>query len=134
MLQQTRVEQAIAYYRTFIRVFPNICSLAEASETKVLKLWEGLGYYSRCRNMIATARYICQQLNGNFPADYKRIASLKGIGPYTAAAIASFAYKLPYAVVDGNVKRVLARFFKIEYPWIHGREKTRPKISGQIIG
>jgi len=114
MLQQTRVEQAIAYYRTFIRVFPDICSLAEASETKVLKLWEGLGYYSRCRNMIATARYICQQLNGNFPADYKRIASLKGIGPYTAAAIASFAYKLPYAVVDGNVKRVLARFFKIE--------------------
>jgi A/G-specific adenine glycosylase len=90
--------------------------LANAKEEKVLKLWEGLGYYNRCKNLIFTARYISKKLNGVFPNDYESLLSLKGVGPYTAAAIASFAYNLPYAVVDGNVFRVLARFYGIHTP------------------
>ncbi len=123
ILQQTRVEQGEAYYRSFLTAFPNISSLARADETLVFKLWEGLGYYRRCRNLIETARYVDEHLNGNFPADYNAIIALKGVGPYTAAAIASFAFGLPYAVVDGNVKRVLARFFKIEVPVDTGEGK-----------
>lgn len=116
LLQQTRAEQAINYYHSFTKSFPDICTLARAPDRTVLKLWEGLGYYSRCRNMIETAQYVCNELNGVFPSDYQDIISLKGIGSYTAAAISSFAFKLPYAVVDGNVKRVLARFFGIQTP------------------
>ncbi len=98
----------------FIKNFPTIQKLAKASDEKVMKLWEGLGYYSRCRNLLATARFITEELNGKFPASYNEIKALKGVGPYTAAAIASFAYNLPYAVLDGNVYRVLARFFGVD--------------------
>src|SRR5579859_1431456 len=113
ILQQTRVQQGWAYYEKFINAFPTIKDLAAALEQKVFKLWEGLGYYSRCRNLIATARKISDEYNGRFPHTYEEILALKGVGPYTAAAIASFAYNLPHAVVDGNVVRVLARFFGI---------------------
>jgi A/G-specific adenine glycosylase len=113
ILQQTRVEQGTAYYQNFIRVFPNVHKLANAPDKEVLKLWEGLGYYSRCRNLIATAKIISKEMNGRFPDNYEDIKSLKGIGPYTAAAISSFAFDLPHAVVDGNVFRVLARLFGI---------------------
>lgn len=113
ILQQTRVEQGLDYYNNFIRTFPTIHKLSAASETKIFKLWEGLGYYSRCKNLIATAKYIDIQLHGKFPDKYDAILALKGIGPYTAAAISSFAFNLPHAVVDGNVFRVLARYFGI---------------------
>ncbi len=114
ILQQTRVEQGWAYYERFIKSFPTVQSLAAAPETKVFKLWEGLGYYTRCKNLIATAKHIAYELKGQFPGSYEAILSLKGIGPYTASAIASFAYNLPYAVVDGNVFRILARYFEID--------------------
>jgi A/G-specific adenine glycosylase len=113
ILQQTRVGQGKNYYEKFITAFPTIHDLAAAPEEKVFKLWEGLGYYNRCRNLIATARKIVADYGGRFPASFDEILALKGIGPYTAAAIASFAFNLPYAVVDGNVTRVLARFFGI---------------------
>lgn len=116
ILQQTRVEQGWAYYEKFIEAFPTIADLAAAPEKKVFKLWEGLGYYSRCRNLIATAKKIAEEYKGKFPEHYEEIRKLKGIGPYTAAAIASFAYNLPYAVVDGNVQRVLARYHGITTP------------------
>lgn len=116
ILQQTRVEQGWAYYNRFIQHYPDIKKLAAAPEKDIFKLWEGLGYYIRCRNLIATAKYIAAELNGIFPTTYHDILQLKGIGAYTAAAIASFAYNLPYAVVDGNVMRVLARYFAIETP------------------
>lgn len=116
ILQQTRVEQGLNYYIRFLQAFPTINHLAEASETVVFKLWEGLGYYTRCKNLIATAKYISIHLNGVFPNNYNDILQLKGIGPYTAAAIASFAFNLPYAVVDGNVFRVLARYFALANP------------------
>ncbi len=113
ILQQTRVEQGIMYYVNFINKFPDIKKLASATETEVYKMWEGLGYYSRCRNLIATAKHIAKDMNGIFPKSYAEILLLKGIGPYTAAAISSFAYNLPFAVVDGNVMRVLSRFLGI---------------------
>src|SRR5580698_6946480 len=113
ILQQTRVEQGWAYYERFLEAFPTIGDLAIAPEQKVFKLWEGLGYYSRCRNLIATAKKIDAEYNGQFPTTYEEILALKGIGPYTAAAIASFAFGLPHAVVDGNVTRVLSRYFGI---------------------
>lgn len=116
ILQQTRVDQGLAYYNNFIKVFPTVRDLARAPETKVFKLWEGLGYYTRCKNLIATAKYIHENLKGKFPDQYQDILALKGIGPYTAAAIASFAFNLPHAVVDGNVFRVLSRYFGIEIP------------------
>lgn len=116
ILQQTRVEQGWAYYERFISKFPNVNDLAMAPENEVFKLWEGLGYYSRCRNLIATARRISFEKGGIFPDNYKDIADLKGIGPYTAAAISSFAFNLPHAVVDGNVIRVLSRVFGINAP------------------
>jgi A/G-specific adenine glycosylase len=113
ILQQTRVEQGWAYYEKFIKAFPTVHHLAKAPEEMVFKLWEGLGYYTRCKNLIATARYISANYKGIFPNTYEDIIQLKGIGPYTAAAIASFAFNLPYAVVDGNVFRVLSRYFGI---------------------
>lgn len=116
ILQQTRVEQGWAYYNKFITEFPTVKQLAKAPDEKVFKLWEGLGYYSRCKNLLETARIISHHHKGVFPADYQTIRQLKGIGPYTAAAIASFAFNLPYAVVDGNVQRVLARYFGISTP------------------
>lgn len=114
ILQQTRVEQGWEYYNRFIKTFPTIEKLAKAPEQKVFKLWEGLGYYTRCKNLMATARFISKEKQGKFPDSYVEILSLKGVGPYTAAAITSFAFNLPYAVVDGNVFRVLARFFAID--------------------
>ncbi|MBL7741182.1 MAG: A/G-specific adenine glycosylase [Chitinophagaceae bacterium] len=116
ILQQTRVEQGWSYYNNFIRSFPDVHALAKAPEAKVFKLWEGLGYYSRCRNLIVSAKYISGDLKGKFPDSYEKINTLKGVGPYTAAAISSFAFNLPYAVVDGNVFRVLARIFGIRTP------------------
>lgn len=113
ILQQTRVDQGINYYLRFIKKYPTVLKLAAASDDEVFKLWEGLGYYSRCKNILATARHISLELNGKFPDNFENILKLKGIGPYTAAAIASFAFNLPYAVVDGNVSRVLARYFGI---------------------
>ena len=114
ILQQTRVEQGTAYYERFIHNFPTIKDLAKAQDEVVFKLWEGLGYYNRCKNLLATARFVANELDGIFPSDYDEIVSLKGIGPYTAAAIASFAFNKPYAVVDGNVFRVLSRLFAID--------------------
>lgn len=114
ILQQTRVEQGLAYYNNFIRTFPTVQQLAKAPDEKVFKCWEGLGYYSRCRNLLATARTIVKERNGQFPDTYEEILALKGVGPYTAAAISSFAFQLPHAVVDGNVFRVLSRFFGID--------------------
>lgn len=114
ILQQTRVQQGIVYYNRFIQAFPDIASLATANEIEVYKLWEGLGYYSRCKNLVATARLIHEDFSGIFPGNYETILSLRGIGNYTASAIASFAFNLPYAVLDGNVFRVLSRFFGCE--------------------
>lgn len=116
ILQQTRVEQGLPYFERFREAFPTVRALSDASLDLVLKHWEGLGYYSRARNLHATARYISGELDGRFPDTYEAIKALKGIGPYTAAAIASFAFGLPHAVVDGNVYRVLARIFGIAEP------------------
>ena len=116
ILQQTRVEQGWAYYERFLEAFPTVVQLARAPQQKVFKLWEGLGYYNRCRNLIETAKTIATTYKGQFPSSYEAILALKGIGPYTAAAIASFAFALPHAVVDGNVERVLARYFGISTP------------------
>ena len=113
ILQQTRVEQGLEYYNRFLTAFPGIHQLANAPETTVFKLWEGLGYYTRCKNLIATAKYVSNDLKGKFPEVYEDILTLKGVGPYTAAAIGSFAFNLPRAVVDGNVFRVLSRYFGI---------------------
>jgi len=116
ILQQTRVEQGLAYYERFVERFPTIENLAAANEDEVLKLWQGLGYYSRARNLHFTAKTICKNLNGKFPNNYAEIRKLKGIGDYTAAAIASFCFNQPHPVVDGNVYRVLSRVFGITTP------------------
>lgn len=113
ILQQTRVEQGTPYYLKFIKAFPTVKQLANASEDKVLNLWQGLGYYSRARNLHHTAKTISSHYNGQFPKSFEEIRSLKGIGDYTASAIASIAFNLPHAVVDGNVYRVLSRVYKI---------------------
>ena len=113
ILQQTRVEQGIGYYLKFIENYPTVNDLASSPDNEVFKHWEGLGYYSRCRNLLHSARTIVTQFNGQFPETYDALLKLKGIGSYTAAAIASFAYDMPHAVVDGNVLRVLARYFGI---------------------
>ncbi len=116
ILQQTRVEQGLPYFERFKENYPTVHDLAAAPADGVMKLWEGLGYYSRARNLHATAKNIAENMNGIFPATHAEILKLKGVGPYTAAAIASFAYDLPHAVVDGNVYRVLSRTFGIATP------------------
>jgi A/G-specific adenine glycosylase len=116
ILQQTRIAQGTAYFEKFIDEFPTVFELANADEKKVLKLWQGLGYYSRARNLHITARKIAEELNGEFPGSHKELLALKGVGDYTASAIASIAFELPHAVVDGNVYRVLSRFFGISTP------------------
>jgi len=116
ILQQTRVEQGLKYYEKFITAFPDVHQLANAHERSIYKCWEGLGYYTRCKNLIVTAQNVSKNLKGRFPDNYDEIKKLKGIGPYTAAAIASFAFNEQRAVVDGNVFRVLARIFGIEEP------------------
>jgi A/G-specific adenine glycosylase len=116
ILQQTRVEQGTPYFERFRETFPTVFDLAKADEDAVLKLWEGLGYYSRARNLHFTAQHIAEEFQGEFPDTYEELLKLKGVGPYTAAAIASFAFGRPTAVVDGNVYRVLARYFGLDLP------------------
>ncbi|MEI6852496.1 MAG: A/G-specific adenine glycosylase [Bacteroidota bacterium] len=116
IMQQTRVAQGTQYYHRFLERFPDIISLVEADESEVLKIWQGLGYYSRARNMHEAARQILNDHNGIFPSDYKSLIKIKGIGSYTAAALLSFGYNLPYPVIDGNVKRILSRLFAIDQP------------------
>ena len=114
MLQQTRVAQGMPYFLSFTTAFPTVFDLAAAHEEEVLKLWQGLGYYSRARNLHKTAQYIASDLAGIFPDNYSDLLKLKGVGEYTAAAIASFSYNEAVPVVDGNVFRVLSRYFDIE--------------------
>jgi len=116
ILQQTRVNQGLDYYHRFIERFPDVNSLAAATEDEVLKYWQGLGYYSRARNLHKAAHQIINKHKGVFPNTYEEVIQLAGIGDYTAAAICSFAYNLPFAVVDGNVFRVLSRLFGIDTP------------------
>jgi A/G-specific adenine glycosylase len=113
MLQQTRVEQATPYFQNFISLFPTVFDLAKAEQQEVLKAWEGLGYYSRARNLHSAAKTVVEDYEGKVPDTYKEIIKLKGIGPYTAAAVTSIAFNKPNAVVDGNVIRVLTRYFGI---------------------
>lgn len=115
MLQQTQVVTVIPYYERFLDWFPTVADLAQAPEEKLLKAWEGLGYYSRVRNMQAAAQQIMTEFGGNFPNTHADISKLKGVGPYTAGAIASIAFNLPEPAVDGNVMRVMARLFEVNY-------------------
>ena len=114
ILQQTRVAQGTPYFISFMNAFPTVFDLANANEEQVLKLWQGLGYYSRARNLHQTAQFVTQELSGVFPLTYKDLLKLKGVGEYTAAAIASFSYNEAVPVVDGNVFRVLSRYFDVE--------------------
>ena len=116
MLQQTRVNQGLPYYLRFTEQFPTVHDLAKASEARILKLWQGLGYYSRARNLHATAKTIVTDYGGEFPNTYKELKKLKGVGDYTASAIASICFDRPEPVVDGNVYRVLSRYFGAEIP------------------
>ena len=111
ILQQTRVEQGKPYFFKFLEAFPTILDFANAKEVDILKFWQGLGYYSRARNMHAAAKQIMEEHQGIFPTKYSDLINLKGIGPYSAAAISSFSVSEPKAVLDGNVFRVLARYF-----------------------
>jgi A/G-specific adenine glycosylase len=134
ILQQTRVVQGLPYYVRFLDTFPNVTALANAPETEVIKCWEGLGYYSRARNLHWSAKYIVNELSGVFPEQYDGILKLKGVGPYAAAAIASFAFSLPYAVLDGNVHRVISRIFSVsaDITTSNGR-KTIQSIADQLL-
>jgi A/G-specific adenine glycosylase len=134
ILQQTRIEHGIRYYRAFLERFPSVHHLAEASEEEVLKMWQGLGYYTRARNLHHTARYISRERAGEFPEEFDSIRGLKGVGPYTAAAIASFCFGQRTPVVDGNVERVLARLEGIEEPVNSnsGKKRIREIASEKI--
>lgn len=134
ILQQTRIEQGLPYYIKFIEKYPTILELAKAKDEEVFLLWQGLGYYNRCRNLLETARYIAHEKSGIFPNNYNEILGLKGVGTYTAAAISSFAFGLPHAVLDGNVFRLLSRFFAIETP-IDGNygKKLFQEIARQLL-
>ncbi len=142
ILQQTRVNQGYEYFLRFVKRFPDISHLANASEDEVMKYWQGLGYYSRARNLYAAAK----SMRGVFPSTYNEVRQLKGVGPYTAAAICSIAYDMPYAVVDGNVYRVLSRYFGVEMPIDSAKgqkfvsslanemlDKCRPALYNQAI-
>lgn len=134
ILQQTRVDQGMAYYHKFADAFPTVKHLAKADNDKVMKLWQGLGYYSRARNLHATAKIIAAQYKGQFPDQYEDILALKGVGEYTAAAIASIAYNKVHAVVDGNVYRVLSRVFGIGTPIDSSRGKKEfYKLANTLI-
>ena len=133
ILQQTRVQQGEKYYRALLKKYPDIQALANAKESELYKIWQGLGYYSRCKNMLQTAQIIVNVFHGSFPTTYEDIIKLKGIGPYTAAAIASFAFDLPYAVVDGNVIRILSRYFGIESPYQTSKEKKQFELLAQKL-
>ncbi len=129
ILQQTQVIQGLNYYLKFTETFPTVIDLANAPEDKVMRLWQGLGYYSRARNLHAAAKTIKTNHKGKFPNTYETIKELKGVGDYTAAAVSSFAFNLPYAVVDGNVYRVLSRLFNINTPI----NSTRGKKEFQLL-
>jgi A/G-specific adenine glycosylase len=134
MLQQTRVAQGLPFFNAFVAAFPTVFDLAQAKEEQVLKLWQGLGYYSRARNLHATAKSVAFDNNGNFPSTYSELLQLKGIGEYTAAAIASFAYNEPVAVLDGNVFRVLSRYFNVELDISEGKNKKEfQKLAQEIL-
>jgi len=134
ILQQTRVAQGLDYYNRFVTRFPDIKTLANAELEEVLKVWQGLGYYSRARNLHAGAEYVVQQLNGIFPTDYSNLLKIKGVGEYTAAAIGSFAFNLPVPVVDGNVNRVIARIFGVHEPIdTPAGAKIIKEFAGKII-
>lgn len=123
ILQQTRVDQGLNYYLRITEKFPTVKKLAAAKQDEVLKMWQGLGYYSRARNLHHAAKQITDEFKGRFPTEYEDIKSLKGVGDYTSAAIASIAYDLPYPVLDGNVFRLLSRCFAIETPIDSGKGK-----------
>lgn len=134
ILQQTRVVQGMDYFLRFRRRFPDVVSLAAASEDEVLKYWQGLGYYSRARNLHAAAREIVNRYGGVFPSAYKDVLALKGIGEYTAAAIVSFAWNQPYPVVDGNVFRFLSRLFSLDTPIDSGKGKKQfAELAGLLM-
>ncbi|HBV05845.1 MAG TPA: A/G-specific adenine glycosylase, partial [Gemmatimonadetes bacterium] len=123
MLQQTRVETVVRYYEPWLERFPSLLALAEANEDEVLKAWEGLGYYRRARNLHQAARIIVESHSGSVPMDMEELRALPGVGEYTTGAVASIAFDIPTPAVDGNVRRVLARFFDEERPgpaWLRG--------------
>ncbi len=125
ILQQTRVDQGIDYYLKFIQRYPGLNDLSQASLDEILKIWQGLGYYSRARNLHETARKIAGEYSGRFPESYSELLRLKGIGPYTAAAIASIAFNQPVAVIDGNVIRFLSRYFGLDLPFHYAEGKRQ---------
>lgn len=134
ILQQTRVDQGLSYYFRFIELFPGIRDLANATEEMVLKAWQGLGYYSRARNLHYTAGVIVSEYGGIFPDSYEKLLALKGIGPYTAAAVASFAYNEKVPAIDGNVIRVISRLFGIETAFDSGEgKKMIRQIADELI-
>ena len=133
ILQQTRVEQGLPYYLKFIHEFPTVIDLAQSKEDRVLKIWQGLGYYSRARNLHFSAKYIMENYQGKFPKEYNEILNLKGIGEYTAAAISSFSFGLPYAVVDSNVVRVLSRYFGIDMSFDTSLGKSKYRKLAQDL-
>ena len=114
IMQQTQIKQGLPYYEAFVKNYPTVFDLANAEEQEILKLWQGLGYYSRARNLHTSAKYIANELDGKFPSTYSELLKLKGVGDYTASAIASICYNEPTAVVDGNVYRVLSRYYGID--------------------
>ncbi|MBE6792575.1 MAG: A/G-specific adenine glycosylase [Ruminococcaceae bacterium] len=126
MLQQTRIEAVIPYFERFMQAFPTIAALADADTDRLLKMWEGLGYYSRARNLQKAARIIVAKYGGEMPADYQALRALPGIGPYTAGAIASIAFGLPHAAIDGNVLRVMARFYD------HHGDVLSPAVKAEL--
>ena len=134
ILQQTRVNQGWDYYLRFVERWPTVADLAQASEEEVLKLWQGLGYYSRARNLHHCAQQVVNEYGGEFPTDLEQLKQLKGVGDYTAAAIASIAFNLPHAVVDGNVYRVLARLFDIDTPInINEGQKLFAQLADELL-
>ncbi|EON75224.1 A/G-specific adenine glycosylase [Lunatimonas lonarensis] len=134
ILQQTRVVQGLPYFELFLQRFPTIFDLAAAAEGEVLRCWQGLGYYSRARNLHACAKEIVRERNGKFPQSYEGLLKLKGVGPYTAAAIASFAFLEPKAVLDGNVYRVLSRYFGVYSDIGSGQGKRDfEKLAAEVL-
>jgi A/G-specific adenine glycosylase len=133
LLQQTRVNQGLPYYYKFVNEFDNITSLAQADESKILRMWQGLGYYSRARNMHTTAKLIVEKHNTEFPNNFNELIKLKGVGEYTAAAIASFAFEEKVAVVDGNVYRVLSRYYGIDTDILSSQGKKEFKALANSL-
>lgn len=135
ILQQTRVAQGLPYYERFVSAYPTVIALADADDDAVMKLWEGLGYYSRARNLLKAARVVANEHGGSFPTDYAGLLALPGVGPYTAAAIGSFAYDLPLAVLDGNVFRVLSRYANDATPIDESRSRKHyDKLAAAAMG